>query len=65
MDAFVFKFYILEQANYFKTELTKENIWVKRPGTGAILAAHFNDLIGKIATRNIKESEHLDFNDFE
>ncbi|MDA7557742.1 N-acetylneuraminate synthase family protein [Flavobacteriaceae bacterium] len=45
--------------------LTKENIWVKRPGTGAILAAHFNDLIGKIATRNIKESEHLDFNDFE
>ena len=45
--------------------LTKENIWVKRPGTGAILAAYFNDLIGKIATRNIKESEHLDFNDFE
>ena len=46
-------------------KLTENNIWVKRPGTGAILAAHFNDLIGKIATRNIKESEHLDFNDFE
>ena len=26
---------------------TKENIWVKRPGTGKILAEHFNDIIRK------------------
>ena len=45
--------------------LTKENIWVKRPGTGKILAEHFNDLIGKMATRNIENDEQLDFNDFE
>ncbi|UQD56160.1 N-acetylneuraminate synthase family protein [Flavobacterium sp. K5-23] len=45
--------------------LTKENIWVKRPGTGKILAAHFNDLIGKVATRDIENDEQLDFLDFE
>jgi sialic acid synthase SpsE len=44
--------------------LTKENIWVKRPGTGKILAEHFNDLIGKIAVRDIDCDEQLDFNDF-
>ncbi|RTZ02927.1 polyhydroxyalkanoate biosynthesis repressor PhaR [Flavobacterium sp. RSP49] len=44
---------------------TTDNIWVKRPGTGAILAEHFNDLIGKIATRYIDNDEQLDFNDFE
>jgi len=44
---------------------TKENIWVKRPGTGAILAEHFSDLLGKKATRDIENDEHLDFNDFQ
>ena len=43
---------------------TKENIWVKRPGTGKILAEHFNDLIGKIAVRDIDCDEQLDFIDF-
>lgn len=42
---------------------TKENIWVKRPGTGKILAEHFNDLLGKKATRNIENDEQLDWND--
>ena len=46
-------------------KLTKENIWVKRPGTGKILAEHFNDLLGKTAARNIDNDEQLDFNDFE
>lgn len=44
---------------------TKENIWVKRPGTGKILAEHFNDLLGKKATRDIENDEQLDFKDFE
>ncbi len=44
---------------------TKENIWVKRPGTGKILAEHFNDVIGTIATRAIMNDEQLDFSDFE
>lgn len=44
--------------------LTKENIWVKRPGTGKILAEHYNDLIGKVATRTIANDEQLDWIDF-
>ena len=43
---------------------TKDNIWVKRPGTGAILAEHFNDLIGKIAVRDIAIDEQLKYSDF-
>lgn len=45
--------------------LTKENIWVKRPGTGKILAEHFNEVLGKIASRQIENDEQLDFSDFE
>ena len=44
--------------------LTKDNIWVKRPGTGKILAEHFNDLIGKVATRAIENDEQLEWIDF-
>ena len=46
-------------------QLTKANIWVKRPGTGKILAEHFNDILGKTALRDINEGEHLSFDDFE
>ncbi|TRX13485.1 N-acetylneuraminate synthase family protein [Flavobacterium gawalongense] len=46
-------------------KFTKENIWVKRPGTGKIVAEHFNGLIGKIAARTIENDEQLDFSDFE
>jgi N-acetylneuraminate synthase len=42
---------------------TKDNIWVKRPGTGEILAEHFNELLGKKATRNIENDEQLKFDD--
>ena len=53
-------------ANIKKGEkLSKENIWVKRPGTGKILAEHFNDILGKVVTRNIANDEQLDFTDFE
>ena len=38
---------------------TKENIWVKRPGTGEISAENFNDLLGKRAKINIKEDTQL------
>jgi len=44
---------------------TKENIWVKRPGTGKILAEHFDAILGKKATRRIGNDEQLDFVDFE
>lgn len=42
---------------------TKDNIWVKRPGTGEILAEHFNDLIGKKANRTIANDEQLGWKD--
>jgi N-acetylneuraminate synthase len=45
--------------------LTNKNIWVKRPGTGKILAEHFNDVLGKTATRDIQNDEQLDFTDFQ
>jgi sialic acid synthase SpsE len=44
--------------------LTKDNIWVKRPGTGRILAEHFNDVIGKVALRDIENDKQLTFDDF-
>jgi N-acetylneuraminate synthase len=43
---------------------TKDNIWVKRPGTGEILAEHYNDLLGKKAMRDIENDEQLYFTDF-
>lgn len=45
--------------------LTMNNIWVKRPGTGPILAEHFNTILGKCATRDINNDEQLNWNDFE
>jgi sialic acid synthase SpsE len=32
---------------------TKENIWVKRPGKGGVLAEHYKEIIGKTAARDI------------
>ncbi len=42
---------------------TKDNIWVKRPGTGEILAEHFNSILGKTARRDIDEDEQLKLTD--
>lgn len=32
---------------------SRDNLWVKRPGTGELLADEFNDILGKIATCDI------------
>ena len=40
-------------------KFTKENIWVKRPGTGEILAEEFNNILGKIALMDLEKDEHL------
>lgn len=42
---------------------TKDNIWVKRPGTGKILAEHFESILGKIASRDIENDEQLSWED--
>lgn len=44
---------------------TKENIWVKRPGTGKILAENFESLLGKTATRDIENDEQLIWEDIQ
>ena len=40
-------------------KFTKENIWVKRPGTGEILADKYNDILGKTASEDIFNDQHL------
>ena len=42
----------------------EDNIWVKRPGTGNIKAEHYKTLLGKISIRDIKNDEHLTWEDF-
>ena len=38
---------------------SKENIWVKRPGTGDILAEEFKNILGKKASIDIDNDKHL------
>ena len=53
-------------ANIKKGEtFTKDNIWVKRPGTGEILADKFEAVLGKKATRNIINDEQLTWEDIQ
>lgn len=42
---------------------TKDNIWVKRPGTGEILAEHFEKCLNQKAKRKIFSGEHLQKSD--
>jgi N-acetylneuraminate synthase len=42
---------------------TKNNIWVKRPGTGKILAEKFDDILGKTAASDIDNDAQLTWED--
>lgn len=44
-------------------KLTKENIWVKRPGTGEISAEKYHELMGKYVVCDIQTDEHLCWQD--
>jgi len=46
-------------------KLAKENIWVKRPGTGEILAKDYENLLGKIAKRDIKKDNFVRWDDIQ
>ena len=46
-------------------ELTRDNIWVKRPGTGPIKAKDFENLLGKRATHDIPLNAQISGADFE
>ena len=45
--------------------LTKDNIWVKRPGTGEIMAKDYEILLGKKASKKININEQITWKDFE
>ena len=44
--------------------LTQQNLWVKRPGTGAIPAAQYESLLGKKAVRDLPADVHVSPSDF-
>lgn len=44
-------------------KFSKENIWVKRPGTGQIKAIDFEKLIGKVAARDIEDDSQIKLSD--
>ena len=46
-------------------KFTKDNIWVKRPGTGEILAEDYESLIGKKAKVSLEKETHLSWIDLE
>lgn len=43
---------------------TAKNLWVKRPGTGAIPAERYEELLGKTARRDLPTNTHLAAGDF-
>lgn len=45
--------------------LSKENLWVKRPGTGEIKAEHFNSLLGKRVNKDLKSDVHVSWSDID
>lgn len=44
-------------------KFTKQNLWVKRPGTGEILAEKYTDILGKTAKNNLDLNTHIKWND--
>lgn len=42
---------------------TENNIWVKRPGTGEILAEHYNKVLGKTAKKDIEKDKQVSWSD--
>jgi len=49
----------IKKNDYF----TRDNIWVKRPGTGEILAIEYNNVLGKKAFHNISINKQLKWED--
>ena len=42
---------------------TRENLWVKRPGTGPLLAEKYDALLGRSASRDIPADTHISMDD--
>jgi N-acetylneuraminate synthase len=46
-------------------KFTEDNLWVKRPGTGEILAEFYDDVIGKVAVEDIEADQLLAYRQVE
>jgi sialic acid synthase SpsE len=44
-------------------KFTKDNVWVKRPGTGEIKAENYKDILGKTSSVRIKNDNHIKWTD--
>jgi sialic acid synthase SpsE len=44
---------------------TPDNTWVKRPGTGKILAEDYDFVLGKKSSKDIKKDIQISWNDIE
>jgi N-acetylneuraminate synthase len=42
---------------------SRDNLWVKRPGTGEILAARYDEVLGKVAARSLEANALLAWSD--
>lgn len=42
---------------------SKDNLWVKRPGTGEILAESYMGILGKVAKQDLEDDTHLTWED--
>ena len=55
---------VVSIANIKKGEVfTKENIWVKRPGTGEIKAGSYQNILGKVSLVDIQYDKHIKWAD--
>lgn len=45
-------------------KFTRENIWVKRPGTGEIRAEQYEDILDTVSLHDIKKDTQLKFGDY-
>jgi sialic acid synthase SpsE len=55
---------VVSIANIKKGEMfTKENIWVKRPGTGEITAEGYQDVLGRVSLVDIQCDTHVKWSD--
>ena len=43
--------------------LTRQNLWVKRPGTGPVPAEQYEDLLGRTARRDLPADTHIGLDD--
>jgi N-acetylneuraminate synthase len=42
---------------------TRQNLWVKRPGTGPLLAEHYDEVLGRVARRDVPADTHISMDD--